>query len=255
MRRRVTRAITILLVVAAAIVLVAALTGRRTAWTDSTVPDPATASARGAAASLAPPANAAVLAVLADLPVKGRAPTTGYSRARFQKSPSVEWADPDGNHCDTRNDVLARDLVPSTLTAGSRCLVAAGTLHDPYTGRTIEFRRGVGTSSAVQIDHVVPLSDAWQKGAQALTAADRVAFANDPLNLLAVDGPTNEAKGDGDAATWLPPQRGEWCDYVARQVAVKAKWHLWVTDAEARRMREVATGCPTVGLPVGYTQR
>lgn len=254
MRRRATLAVTVVLVVAAVVVLVAALTGRRTSFTDASALGE---SARAAAApSVAAAGNSAVLALLDDptrIPVKGRAPTTGYSRAQFQVKPSVEWADPDGNHCDTRNDVLARDLTGVTLAAGSRCIVVAGTLHDRYTDRTVTFTRGTRTSSAVQIDHVVSLSDAWQTGAQALPAAQRVALANDPLNLLAVDGPTNEAKGDGDAATWLPPNRGEWCDYVARQVAVKAKWHLWMTAAEHQRIRDVVTTCPTVGLPVGYT--
>nr|WP_240625243.1 DUF1524 domain-containing protein [Kocuria tytonicola] len=119
-----------------------------------------------------------------------------------------------------------------------------GTLADPYTGQNIDFVAGRSTSDAVQIDHVVALSDAWQKGAQQLSAGDRLTFANDPLNLLAVDGPTNQAKGDGDAATWLPPNRSYWCPYTARQVEVKSKYHLWVTQAEHDKIKEILSDCP-----------
>lgn len=91
--------------------------------------------------------------------------------------------------------------------------------------------------------HVVALSDAWQKGAQQLSAGDRITFANDPLNLLAVDGPANQAKGDGDAATWLPPSRSYWCPYTARQVEVKSKYHLWVTQAEHDKIKEILSDC------------
>ncbi|WP_246092205.1 GmrSD restriction endonuclease domain-containing protein [Oryzihumus leptocrescens] len=192
------------------------------------------------------PAPGTALAALATLPVKGRAPKTGYARALFGQA----WADVDRNGCDTRNDVLRRDLTAYVLRAGTHgCLVLRGTLDDPYTGRTIAFLRGQATSTAVQIDHVVALSDAWQKGAQRWSAATRQAFANDSLNLLAVDGPTNEAKGDGDAATWLPPVRSYRCAYVARQVAVKARYGLWVTAAEQEAIRVVLSGCPGQRLP------
>ena len=129
------------------------------------------------------------------------------------------------------------------------CVVLTGLLADPYTGETIDFARGVGTSAQVQVDHVVALSDAWQKGAQQWDAAAREAFANDPLNLLAVDGPTNTAKGDGDAATWLPPQRSVRCSYVARQVAVKAAYGAWVTAAERDAVARVLESCPDEPLP------
>ena len=148
-------------------------------------------------------ARGTALAAVAELAVKGRAPKTGYDRDQFGQ----RWYDLDRNGCDTRNDVLRRDLDNFTLKAGTNgCLVLSGTLKGPYTGDTIRFVRGTSTSSDVQIDHVVALSDAWQKGAQQLSLAQRTALANDPLNLLAVDGPTNASKGDGDAATWLPPQ-------------------------------------------------
>ena len=174
------------------------------------------------------------------LRVAGRAPKTGYSRDQFGPA----WTDVDGNGCDTRNDVLARDLTAETFTAdGGTCVVATGTLADLYTGTTIVFTRGKTTSSAVQIDHVVALSDAWQKGAQALTATERTALANDPANLRAVDGPTNSAKGDGDAATWLPPNKAARCAYVSAQVDVKATYNLWVTAAERNAIAQVLEAC------------
>ncbi|TPG15898.1 GmrSD restriction endonuclease domain-containing protein [Pedococcus bigeumensis] len=183
---------------------------------------------------------------LATLTIKGRAPKTGYDRALFGQA----WADVDRNGCDTRNDILRRDLTRYTLKSGTHgCLVLKGTLDDPYTGTRISFVRGPATSNAVQIDHVVALSDAWQKGAQRMSQTQRTAFANDPLNLLAVDGPTNLRKGDGDAATWLPPRKAGRCAYVARQIAVKHRYGLSVTAAERDAMVRVLTACPGQALP------
>jgi Protein of unknown function (DUF1524)/Excalibur calcium-binding domain len=195
------------------------------------------------AIATAPPDSA--LAALGGLDVRGRAPRTGYERERFGEA----WVDTDHNGCDTRNDVLARDLTGERFRSGSDCVVVSGTLDDPYSGRTIEFRRGEGTSDDVQIDHVVALSDAWQKGAQRWDADRRTAFANDPRNLLAVDGPLNQQKGDGDAATWLPPNTSYRCAYVARQVAVKTEYGLWVTRAERNAAATVLAGCPHEPLP------
>ncbi len=193
-------------------------------------------------------APTSALAALAALEVKGRAPRTGYDRDLFGNG----WVDTDRNGCDTRNDVLARDLTGETFKPGTRdCVVLTGTLADPYSGRTIAFQRGQGTSEAVQIDHVVALSDAWQKGAQQWDAGRRTAFANDPLNLLAVDGPLNMQKGDGDAATWLPPASAYRCSYVARQVAVKVQYGVWVTQAEKNAMATVLSDCPAEPLPGG----
>ena len=198
----------------------------------------------------------AVLGLLAKLPVKGRAPKTGYDRALFGPA----WTDDvtvDGGHngCDTRNDILRRDLVDLVIKPGSNgCTVLAGVLHDPYTRKTIDFTRGQATSGAVQIDHVVALSDAWQKGAQGRSKQQREDFANDPLNLQAVDGPTNESKGDGDAATWLPPNKSYRCTYVSRQVEVKAKYGLWVTAAEKAAIQRVLTTCGgTIASPSAAT--
>jgi len=192
------------------------------------------------------PAATALLA----LPVKGRAPKTGYSRDAFGPA----WADVDQNGCDTRDDVLRRDLTGTTITAGSGgCEVAAGTLTDPYSGTTMPFTRGVDTSAEVQIDHVVALSNAWQTGAFAWTPDTREQFANDPLNLLAVQGRLNSQKGDGDSATWLPPATGIRCAYVARQVAVKTKYRLWATAPEQAATARLLTGCPGQTLPTTAT--
>jgi hypothetical protein len=181
--------------------------------------------------------------VLDKLSVKGRAPKTGYDRDLF----SDGWGNVSG--CDTRNFILKRDLTLITWRPGEDCMVATGKLADPYTGKTIKFVRGVKTSLAVQIDHVVAVSDAWQKGAQQISSKSRYSFYNDPLNLLAVDGPTNSAKGDGDAATWLPPNKAFRCAYVARQVAVKAKYKLWVTAAEKVAIQGILAKCPKQPIP------
>jgi hypothetical protein len=187
-----------------------------------------------------------VAALLDTLPVKGRAPRTGYDRERFGQA----WADTDRNGCDTRNDVLRRDLQAIVIRAGTHgCVVLSGTLADPYTGTAIAFARGAATSSRVQIDHVVALSDAWQKGAQQWSAQTRTRFANDPLNLLAVDGPTNQRKSDGDAATWLPPRTSYRCTYVSRQTAVKARYGVWITAAEKGAVRRVLATCPGQRVP------
>jgi hypothetical protein len=183
---------------------------------------------------------ASALAQLESIPVKGRAPKTGYTRDEFGPA----WADTDRNGCDTRNDILARDLTSETFKPGTNnCVVMTGTLADKYTGTTITFTRGQDTSSDVQIDHIVPLSDAWQKGAQQLNPDQRKELANDPLNLMAADGPTNGAKGDKDAATWLPPNKAFRCEYVARQTVVKAKYSLWVTQAEHDAIAGLLKGC------------
>ena len=185
-------------------------------------------------------AAVAALAQLETIPVKGRAPKTGYSREEFGPA----WADVDRNGCDTRNDILARDLEGETFKPGTQnCVVLTGTLPDKYTGTTITFVRGSTTSSAVQIDHIVALSDAWQKGARQLSADQRKQLANDSLNLMAADGPTNSAKGDKDAATWLPPNKAFRCEYVARQTAVKAKYQLWVTPAERDAIAGILDAC------------
>lgn len=183
---------------------------------------------------------------LAALPVREGPGAGGYKRDFF----GVRWADEDHNGCDTRNDVLARDLDDVTYKPGTHnCIVLTGSFVDPYTGRHLDFRRGNDTSSKVQIDHVVALADAWRSGADSWDEASRQRFANDPLNLLAVDGATNEGKGADAADAWLPENEGYRCAYVARQVAVKTRWGLSVSAAEHRALVAVAATCPDEPLP------
>jgi hypothetical protein len=196
-------------------------------------------------AAASPQLSGSAAAALAALPVKGRAPKTGYDRAQFGPA----WADTDHDGCDQRNQVLGRDL--TGVIKRGRCVVLSGSLHDPYTGDTVAFTRSPVTSEKVQIDHVVALSNAWQTGAQALDAATREMIATDPANLLAVAGGTNRSKGDGDAATWLPPAKDFRCAYVARQVAVKTRYKLWVTTAERDAISRVLATCPNQALPGG----
>lgn len=175
------------------------------------------------------------MSLLKELAAKGRATKTGYTRAQFGDGWGMVGT------CDVRNVILARDMVQTEIS--SDCLVLTGTLNDPYTAKKILFKRGALTSPLVQIDHVVALSDAWQKGAQLLSYSRRVQFANDPLNLLAVDGQSNQDKSDGDAATWLPPNKPFRCQYVSRQVQVKQKYLLWVTQAEKDAIQRVLLSC------------
>ncbi|CBT74515.1 MULTISPECIES: HNH endonuclease family protein [Glutamicibacter] len=204
---------------------------------DFTTTDGAQAATSGAYGSTED--YAAALELLDEIDIKGRAPKTGYSRDQFGDG----WKDPDRNGCDARNDILARDLQDVTYKGSSSCVVLTGTFDDPYTGTTIEFLRGQGTSTAVQIDHVVALSDAWQKGAQQWDAQTRLEFANDPLNLMASDGSANASKGDKDAASWLPPNKSFRCAYVARQTQVKAKYDAWMTQAEHDAIEQLLTAC------------
>jgi type IV secretory pathway VirB2 component (pilin) len=175
---------------------------------------------------------------LANLGTKAAVSMSGYSRDKFGPA----WFDVDLNGCNTRNDILARDLRQVTFKNGSNCIVATGTLKDPYTATTINFVQGP-MSSKIQIDHVVALAAAWRTGAQGWTADRRLFYANDSLVLLAVDGPANNAKSDKDAADWLPPNASFDCRYVARQVAIKTKYELWVTQPERMAMSSVLSGC------------
>lgn len=225
-------------------------TGPTTAPTTRSTADPAeTGSSAGPdRGSTAPPAasTGSALAALETLTVAGRAPKTGYDRGLF----AWRGHDFDRNGCDARNDVLRRDLTSLKIKPGTNgCVVDAGVLDDPFTATRIHFTRGSTTSNDVQIDHVVALSDAWQKGAQQWSSQRLKDFGNDPLNLLAVQGRANSQKGDGDAATWLPPNRGFRCEYVARQIAVKVKYSLRVTSAEKDAMRRVLSPCPKQTLP------
>ena len=182
------------------------------------------------------------LVALNNLEVKGRAPKTGYARSQFP-----HWSDPDRNGCDARNDTLKRDLTNITYKVGTReCKVIAGQLLDPFSGKVITFST---TKVVIDIDHVVALSNAWQTGAAYFDKSKRTQIANDPLNLLAVDSKLNRQKGDGDAATWLPPYKAFRCEYVARQVAVKAKYGLWVTQPEKVAIDKILSTCVGQKLP------
>ena len=176
------------------------------------------------------------LVALNNLEVKGRAPKTGYARSQFP-----HWSDPDRNGCDARNDTLKRDLTNISYKVGTReCKVIAGQLLDPFSGKVITFS---ATKVVIDIDHVVALSNAWQTGAAYFDKNKRSQIANDPLNLLAVDAKLNRKKGDGDAATWLPPNKTFRCEYVGLQIAVKAKYGLWVTAAEKTAMEKILQAC------------
>ena len=183
---------------------------------------------------------------IVSLDVKGRAPKTGYERDLF----GSPWSDIDRNGCDTRNDILLRDFTARTFDdSRDRCVILEGVLIDPYSGERIDFVRGRVTSLAVQIDHVVSLSNAWQTGAFRWSDEKRKRFANDPLNLLAVKGSLNAQKGDADAATWLPPRKSYRCAYVARQIAVKVSYGLWLTPPEKLAMERVLERCPNQRIP------
>lgn len=188
------------------------------------------------AVTMADPNAPLAVDVLDKLEVKGRAPKTGYSRDEFYSS----WPTVDG--CNLRQKILKREFGDSAVLDG--CNVVAGEYDDPYTGEHKKFDKREEISKGVQIDHVVALSDAWQKGAQYMDTKVRYDIATDPLNLLAVDAAANGKKSDGDAATWLPPNKKFRCQYVARQVSVKYKYRLWVTEAEKDAISGVLANCP-----------
>jgi len=188
----------------------------------------------------APDFDAAVVrAALDGLAIKGHAPGTGFSRDQFGPAwPTNERG------CDARNETLARDLDDVVFRPGSNdCVVLSGTLNCPYSGQAINFVRGRETSNAVHIGHRVSLSDAWRTGAQQWDQEKREQFANDPINLVAVDGPTNAAKSDSSAASWMPPNKAYRCQFVAAQVQVKAAFCLWVTQAEHDAISNVLDRC------------
>lgn len=199
-----------------------------------------------------PEAQATALGLLATIAVRGRAPKTGYSRAQFGRT----WddkVDVEGGHndCDTRNDILRRDM--TDVVADGPCRVLSGVLDDPYTGKQILFDREEGTDVLVQIDHVVALMDAWEKGAQQWDLVTRTEFANDPLNLLAVSGKANRMKKAGDVATWLPNNKDFRCAYVTRVVQVKAKYGVWMTDEEHDTAGRILQKCASEAGSISST--
>ncbi|MET0896868.1 MAG: HNH endonuclease family protein [Mycobacterium sp.] len=190
-------------------------------------------------------AGADVLAGVLEVPVRIR--SGDYRRAAFGDA----WTDvntaPGGhNGCDTRNDILDRDLIEKTYVSISRCptAVATGILRDPYTSATIAFVRGNQTGAAVQIEHIVPLAYAWDQGARTWSDEMRVRFANDPANLVAVDGPTNQDKGDAEPAYWMPPNAAFHCQYAMQFIAVLRGYGLPVDAPSAPALRHAAASCP-----------
>ncbi|QIK62024.1 HNH endonuclease [Leucobacter viscericola] len=177
------------------------------------------------------------LVLLDSLAVKKQKSDRKYDRV---KKFGVAWLDVGGRGCDTRNEVLARDL---TEVKAKGCQVLSGKLSDPYLGAKLDFARGDETSSLVQVDHIVSLRNAWQTGAQKLSQAQRESLANDPLNLRAVNGASATIKDGRNAADWLPENTAYRCEYVAQQVSVKATYDLWVTKAEKAAMKKVLSKC------------
>lgn len=165
-------------------------------------------------------------------------PPEKYSRVE-QFGPA--WKDVDHNGCDTRNDILARDLIVRGMR--NSCVVTAGQLADPYSGKWIDFRKK--DASKVQIDHVVALENAWQSGAYNLTQEDREALANDPDNLLAVNGHDNMAKGSKSADQWMPPNSTYACAYASKQVKIKNRYALTVTTPEKQALADALATCTT----------
>jgi len=205
-----------------------------TAVTSSTTPGPSQPGAATPGASV----TSSAVAALEQLTVSAETEQGSYHRKAFGPS----WADVDGNGCDTRDDILARDLADPVIDADG-CTVRSGTLTDPYTGTTLPFTRGVDTSRDVPVDHRVPLAEGWASGAAAWTLEQRQAFANDTANLVATTEEENSAKSDRDPAEWMPTAPAAWCGYASAYVQVKATWRLSVDERERDALRDVLAAC------------
>jgi hypothetical protein len=187
-----------------------------------------------------------VLAGIPEVPVRIR--SYDYHRDAFGDNWTDDNSAPGGHiGCDTRNDILDRDLVDKTYVSIKRCpkAVATGMLHDPYTNANVAFTRGAQVGAAVQIDHIVPLALAWDLGARNWTDNMRVRFANDPANLIAVEGQANQDKGDKEPAVWMPPNHAFWCQYAMQFIAVLRGYSLPVDAPSATTLRDAAATCPT----------
>jgi hypothetical protein len=236
----------LIVVVVAGLVVGAALWTRDRTDHPSAGPSPTWTAPTSSIAATTPTGTghfAGARAALAALPVKGWDRTQDFKRYRFGKA----WSDDvdvqfGHNGCNTRDDILRRDLAELVVRAGT-CYAQTGTLHDPYTGTTIGFVRGPDTSDGVQIDHLVSLADAWYKGAREWDDQRRLDFANDPRNLLAVSPKANFDKAFRDAASWLPPNESFRCEFVARQVDIKTAYGLWVSAKEKQAMAAVLSKC------------
>ena len=188
-----------------------------------------------------------VLAGIPQIPVRIR--SYDYHRDAFGDTWTDDNPAPGGhNGCDTRNDILDRDLVDKTYVSIKRCpkAVATGILHDPYTNATVAFTRGAQVGAAVQIDHIVPLALAWDLGARNWPDDMRVRFANDPANLIAVEGQANQDKGDSEPAVWMPPNHAFWCQYAVQFTNVLRGYGLPVDVPSAAVLRQAADTCPKV---------
>ncbi|WP_304108340.1 HNH endonuclease family protein [Mycolicibacterium bacteremicum] len=210
--------------------------------------EPGSGSARFVAEADTPTVAAGVdvLAGVAEIPV--RVPGYDYRRDAFGDAWDDDNDAPGGrNGCDTRNDILDRDLVEKSYVSIKRCpnAVATGTLVDPYTNESIAFVRGNQIGASVQIDHIVPLALAWDLGARDWPDELRLRFANDPANLIAVAGGANQDKGDSEPALWMPPNRAFWCQYAVQFAEVLRGYRLPVDASSARVLREAAGTCPT----------
>ena len=244
MRRRTQQLVTAAALVAAAgIAAIVAPYMHPEVAASGTVPPSMAGPSTSSTVTTAPAAEA--LRELRALPVSDAYVAARYDRDAFGPA----WADTDRNGCDTRNDVLRRDLTAVVTKPGTNgCVVLSGTFHDPYTGRTIVFERGNTSSLAVQIDHRVPLSYAWRHGAASWTPKQREMFANDQVtNLVAVDGPANEEKSDSGPAEWMPANTGDTCNYAASFVTVATKWQLSIATADKHALEGTLTECTSKG--------
>jgi len=244
-RRRILAAVLAILVIAA---VAAVLFWQERSTRQSSGPSPtwrAEPTSTGAPSKQPVPADRYDLArqQLKQLEVRGWDRTSDFKRYQFGKA----WSDDvdvefGHNGCNTRDDILRRDLQNLVVRPGT-CYAQSGTLVDPYSGVTIDFVRSPDTSKAIEIDHVVALADAWYKGARSWDPQRRLDFANDPRNLLAVSPKANFDKAFRDAASWLPINEAFRCDFVARQIEVKAAYGLWLAAKERKAMDAVLARC------------
>lgn len=186
------------------------------------------------------PSKTQSLKDLSSLKVKAKSYSVSYKRSAFGEA----WLDVDKNDCDTRNDILHRDLFQQvTSFSKGPCVIESGKLLDPYTNKTISFTRGLTSSQAVQIDHIVSLANAWHTGAYLLSESKRVELANDPIELLATSAKANSSKSDLDASQWLPENKSFYCSYASLTIAVKKKYQLWVTKSEKSSLQNLLKYC------------
>ncbi|GLX06800.1 HNH endonuclease family protein [Microbispora sp. NBRC 16548] len=176
---------------------------------------------------------------IASLPLSGE-DRTGYKRSSFK-----HWIDADHDGCSTRAEVLIAEAV-TPPQVGPGCTLTGGQWYSYYDDTTVD------QASSLDVDHLVPLAEAWDSGAYAWTPAQREAYANDldqPYHLVAVTARANRSKADKDPAEWLPPSESAWCRYIAEWTAVKINWGLTVDAAEKTALTTTAQDCPNSPLP------